>query len=245
MERRSRRTVWERVQGDRGAGLDRSCSHFGFALVFAWAASLLIHRAALKALVRGDEFWLPLLTRTRRLFQLALTLLALAFAADLVALTGRGPRIFQHLLIIGFIACVTWVLKAALDIWMALHMKRYRIDVAANLLARKHLTQSRILQRVGTVLIVVVGFGAALMTIEGVRQYGVSLLASAGVAGIVVGLALQSVLRNLLAGIQIALTQPIRIDDAVIVEGEWGMSRRSPPHTSWSGSGTSAGSSCR
>jgi small-conductance mechanosensitive channel len=195
---------------------------FGFALVLAWAASLLIHRAALMALVRGDEFWLPLLTRTRRLFQLALTLLALAFATDLVALPGRGPRIVQHLLIIGFIACVTWVLKAALDIWMALHMKRYRIDVADNLLARKHLTQSRILRRVGTVLIVVVGFGAALMTIEGVRQYGVSLLASAGVAGIVVGLALQSVLRNLLAGIQIALTQPIRIDDAVIVEGEWG-----------------------
>jgi hypothetical protein len=131
-------------------------------------------------------------------------------------------RFLQHLLIIGFIACISWVLKTALDIWMALHLKRYRLDVEDNLLARKHLTQSRILQRVGTVMIVVVGFGAALMTIEGVRQYGVSLLASAGVAGIVVGLALQSVLRNLLAGIQIALTQPIRIDDAVIVEGEWG-----------------------
>lgn len=60
------------------------------------------------------------------------------------------------------------------------------------------------------------------MTIEGVRQYGVSLLASAGAAGIVVGLALQPLLKNLFAGIQLALTQPIRIDDAVIVEGEWG-----------------------
>jgi small-conductance mechanosensitive channel len=64
--------------------------------------------------------------------------------------------------------------------------------------------------------------GAALMTIDGVRQYGVSLLASAGVAGIVIGLALQPVLKNLLAGIQLAVTQPIRIDDALLVEGEWG-----------------------
>jgi ferritin-like metal-binding protein YciE/small-conductance mechanosensitive channel len=195
---------------------------FGLALALAWAAAKLIHRAIMRMLVRGNEFWVPLVTRTRRPFQLALTLLALNFAASHIALPYAGVRFLQHLLIIGFIACVSWMLKAALDIWMALHMKRYRIDVEDNLLARKHLTQSRILQRVGTVMIVVVGFGAALMTIEGVRQYGVSLLASAGVAGIVVGLALQSVLRNLLAGIQIALTQPIRIDDAVIVEGEWG-----------------------
>ena len=60
------------------------------------------------------------------------------------------------------------------------------------------------------------------MTFDGVRQYGVSLLASAGAAGIVVGLAIQPVLTNLVAGIQLAITQPIRLDDAVIVENEWG-----------------------
>ena len=61
-----------------------------------------------------------------------------------------------------------------------------------------------------------------MMTFDAVRQYGVSLLASAGVAGIVIGLALQPVLKNLFAGIQLAITQPIRIDDALLVEGEWG-----------------------
>lgn len=60
------------------------------------------------------------------------------------------------------------------------------------------------------------------MTFDGVRQYGVSLLASAGAAGLVVGLALQPVLKNIFAGIQLAVTQPIRIDDALLVEGEWG-----------------------
>src|SRR5579863_2728245 len=60
------------------------------------------------------------------------------------------------------------------------------------------------------------------MTLPAVRQYGVSLFASAGAAGIVVGLAARPVLSNLLAGIQIAMTQPIRVEDSVVVEGEWG-----------------------
>ena len=68
----------------------------------------------------------------------------------------------------------------------------------------------------------IVTVGLALMTISGFRQWGVSLLASAGVVGIIAGLALQPILTNMVAGIQIALTQPIRIDDAVIVENEWG-----------------------
>ena len=80
----------------------------------------------------------------------------------------------------------------------------------------------RILQRVGMTLILVITVAAMLMTFDQVRQYGVSLLASAGAAGIVVGLALQPLLKNLVAGIQLAVTQPIRLDDAVIVEGEWG-----------------------
>ena len=78
------------------------------------------------------------------------------------------------------------------------------------------------LLRAVDVLVVLVTFGAALMTFEPVRQYGVSLFASAGVAGIVAGLAARPVLSNLFAGVQLAMTQPIRIDDAVIVEGEWG-----------------------
>lgn len=195
---------------------------FTLALVVSWVAGFLIYRLVMKALARIDAFWLELVSRTRGPVQMALMIIALGVASNAAAIPWRGAAVMQHLLLLGFIACITWVLKTALDIWIALHLKRYRLDVEDNLLARKHVTQSRILQRVGTILIFAVGFGAALMTIEGVRQYGISLLASAGAAGIVLGLALQSVLRNLLAGIQIALTQPIRIDDAVIVEGEWG-----------------------
>ncbi|KJZ30067.1 mechanosensitive ion channel protein MscS, partial [Paracoccus sp. S4493] len=136
--------------------------------------------------------------------------------------TVEETATLRHVLLLCFIACMTLVARTALQIWVALHLRRFRIDVEDNLLARKHVTQSRILQQVGSLLIVAVGISAALMSFDSVRQYGVSLLASAGAAGLVVGLALQPVLRNLFAGIQLAITQPIRIDDAVIVEGEWG-----------------------
>lgn len=195
---------------------------FAFALILSWSVGTLIYRYAIRMLTRADGYWLETVARTRGPVQMAMILFALSVATNVADLHWRGAAIMQHLLLVGLIACLTWILKTALDIWVALHLKRYRIDVEDNFLARKHITQSRILQRVGTVLIIAVGVGAALMTIEGVRQYGISLLASAGAAGIVIGLALQSVLRNLLAGIQIAVTQPIRIDDAVIVEGEWG-----------------------
>ena len=101
-------------------------------------------------------------------------------------------------------------------------MLRFRIDVADNLLARKHVTQVRVLVRVLDTVIVLVTVGFALMTFETVRQYGVSLFASAGVAGIVAGLAAQPVLSNLIAGVQLAVTQPIRLEDAVTVENEYG-----------------------
>ena len=88
--------------------------------------------------------------------------------------------------------------------------------------ARKHITQVQILHRAATTLVVVVTAGAALMTFDSVREFGLSLFASAGVASIVVGLAARPVLSNLLAGVQLAITQPIRIDDTVVVEGEFG-----------------------
>ena len=112
--------------------------------------------------------------------------------------------------------------KTALHVWTTVYLRRFKLDAEDNLLARKHVTQTRILQRVGAVLILVIGLSAVLMTFDGVRQYGVSLLASAGAAGLVAGLALQPVLKNIFAGIQLAVTQPIRIDDALLVEGEWG-----------------------
>ncbi len=80
----------------------------------------------------------------------------------------------------------------------------------------------RILQRVATILLVVLTIASALMTFDPVRQYGISLFASAGAAGIILGLAARPVFTNLFAGIQIAMTQPIRVEDQVVVEGESG-----------------------
>ena len=88
--------------------------------------------------------------------------------------------------------------------------------------ARRIYTQAQLLTRMVIFGVCVIGVATALMTFPGVRQLGASLLASAGVAGIVIGFAARPVLSNLLAGIQIALTQPIRLEDVVIVEGEWG-----------------------
>ena len=95
-------------------------------------------------------------------------------------------------------------------------------DLADNLRARRILTQARVLSRTVNFLIGLLGVSMALMSFPAVRHLGTSLLASAGVAGLVVGLAAKSVLGNLLAGVQLALTQPIRYDDVLIVQGQWG-----------------------
>jgi small-conductance mechanosensitive channel len=95
-------------------------------------------------------------------------------------------------------------------------------QAADNLRARKLETQFRILRRFLDVVIVVLAAAAVLVQFDGFRQFGRGLLASAGIASIVLGLAAQKTLGNLIAGIQIAITQPIRIDDVVVVEDEWG-----------------------
>jgi small-conductance mechanosensitive channel len=109
-----------------------------------------------------------------------------------------------------------------MHIGAAICLRRYRLDSEDNLLARKHNTQVRVLLRSADVLLIIITVGAMLMTLPEVRQYGISLLTSAGVAGIVVGLAARPVLSNLFAGVQIAMAQPIRIEDGVVVEGEFG-----------------------
>jgi small-conductance mechanosensitive channel len=120
------------------------------------------------------------------------------------------------------IVLIGWGLITAVDMTAEVYLRRFRLDVADNLLARKHLTQIRVLTRTVNTLLIIATIGAALMTFDSVRQYGVSLFASAGVAGLVAGLAARPVLSNLFAGIQIAMTQPIRLDDGVVVEGEYG-----------------------
>jgi small-conductance mechanosensitive channel len=197
-------------------------------IVFAAAvlAALLVHWLIFRVLNRLAEnralFWRSLVQRGRRPARFAILVFALSVAAGVAPMSPTQTSVMQHVLLVAFIGLLGWLSGIALGIWATLYLRHYQLDVENNLLARKHTTQMRILQRVAMILIVVITIAAMLMTFDQVRQYGVSLLASAGAAGIVVGLALQPLLKNLVAGIQLAITQPIRIDDAVIVEGEWG-----------------------
>ncbi|MET0748130.1 MAG: mechanosensitive ion channel domain-containing protein [Rhizobium sp.] len=199
----------------------------GFVLIVgAVAIGLLVHRLLYNMLTRlvasWDLFWRSLISRTERPARFAIVVAALTFAVSVAPLTDMQVSLLRHVLLICFVALVAWMSKTAVHIWMTVYLRRFKLDAEDNLLARKHVTQSKIMQRIADLLIVILAIAAALMTFEPVRQYGVSLLASAGVAGIVLGLALQPVLKNLFAGIQLAITQPIRIDDALLVEGEWG-----------------------
>ncbi|AHL75662.1 mechanosensitive ion channel protein MscS [Stutzerimonas stutzeri] len=142
----------------------------------------------------------------------------LAAASDELALMDAARRI-TTLLIIG---CFTWLaLRLLRGVEHAVRLKN-PVDVTDNLRARQIQTQSRVLLRTLGFFILLIGAAGMLMTFPAARQFGASLLASAGLAGLAVGFAARPVLANLIAGIQIAITQPIRMDDVVIVENEWG-----------------------
>ena len=134
----------------------------------------------------------------------------------------RGIDGVRHLNALLLLAACTWLLVRALRGLGEGVIARHRFDVADNLEARRIHTQTRVLARTGMVVVVIAGLAMMLMTFPGARQVGASLLASAGVAGLVAGIAARPVFSNLIAGLQIALAQPIRIDDVLIVEGEWG-----------------------
>ncbi|MCK5176467.1 MAG: mechanosensitive ion channel [Candidatus Aenigmarchaeota archaeon] len=100
--------------------------------------------------------------------------------------------------------------------------RRYDVSVKDNLEQRKVLTQIDFVERIIVAVLLIIGFCVILMNFEGAKKLGTSLMASAGLAGIMIGFAAQKTLSNLIAGFQIAFTQPFRLDDVVIVEGEWG-----------------------
>lgn len=163
-----------------------------------------------------------LLTRTKGPLLLALIVFALSIAVPLAPIRPITAVLISRLLHVAFIALMGWIAITATQILVQLYLRRFRLDVEDNLLARKHVTQVRILKRAADILVVLITVGAALMSFDSVRQYGVSLFASAGVAGLAIGLAARPLLSNLIAGVQIAVAQPIRLDDVVFLEGEYG-----------------------
>ncbi len=128
----------------------------------------------------------------------------------------------RHALGICLIVATAWLLIAMVDVVEAVLGYRYSSEVADDLAVRRVRTQVQVLRRIIVMMIVVVTIAGVLMTFPSIRHIGESLFASAGLAAVVAGFAARTMLSNLLAGVQIALTQPIRLEDVVIVEGEWG-----------------------
>ena len=159
---------------------------------------------------------------SRKPVKLILPLLAAVVMLPTLPLTRAVLGPLRHVVGLGLIAATAWLCVSLLGVLDDAVARKFRIDVKDNLSARRVQTQVRVLQRIAVAVIVIVTASIMLMTFPTIRQVGTSLLASAGLAGLVLGLAARSTLENLLAGVQVALTEPIRIDDVVIVEGEWG-----------------------
>ncbi|QYA26826.1 mechanosensitive ion channel [Gramella sp. MT6] len=152
---------------------------------------------------------------------LACLLAQIAVISDIFIFEAT-KTIVGHISIIGIIFSIAWFLILLFKVVKKRMLRKYDVGSADNLKARKVYTQYMILENIVIFIIVILAIGIALMSFDSIRSIGVSVLTSAGIAGIIIGLAAQKAIGTLLAGIQIAVTQPIRLDDVVIVEGEWG-----------------------
>lgn len=165
----------------------------------------------------------PILLKKANFPALTLTIIfGITLALPLTNLEVYLTPSLRHILSILIIFFTAWLLIQSIAIGRAVILSRFEIESQDNLRARKVYTQLRILERIMIFLIILISIGIILMTFDTIRQIGVSLLASAGLAGIIIGFAAQKAIATMLAGFQIAITQPIRIDDVVIVDGEWG-----------------------
>jgi len=149
-------------------------------------------------------------------------LLVVRVVGKLPSVEPYVPEAAKHALALILIGLVAWLLIRATNVFEDYVAARFDVGVKDNLRARKIHTQFRVLRRIAIIVVGILAFGTMLMTFDRVRQLGTTILASAGVVGIVVGMAAQRTIATFIAGIQIAITQPIRVDDVVIVENEWG-----------------------
>ena len=150
----------------------------------------------------------------------------IATVAAVAVLITAGSRDFgsgwRRAAVIAVIATACWLIVRVLVVGEKTLLGRLRVDVEDNRRVRRARTQVTLLRRVLAAVVIVLGIAACLMTFPELRTFGASLLASAGLAGIVAGLAAQTTLANMFAGLQLAFTDAVRIDDVVVVEGEWG-----------------------
>jgi small-conductance mechanosensitive channel len=198
------------------------------AVLGAIVVALVVHRLLVVLVARAAQrskhkaIWAIFLRRCQRPAAFVLPLLGILMVLPSSAIPDDIERGLERLVSILTIAAVTWGAIVVLGIWADISNVRRHVDLADNLRARQIETRVAILHRTLVTIAVIVGVGTILMTFPNVRAVGTTLLASAGIAGLAAGFAARPIFENLVAGVQIAFTQPIRIDDVVIVEKEWG-----------------------
>ncbi|KQR17805.1 mechanosensitive ion channel protein MscS [Cellulomonas sp. Leaf334] len=187
------------------------------AYLTATLLAVLVRRLARRSSVAAD-----LTRRSRKPMRAVLLVVAVWIALRLSTDPSDWTRTVEHVLLIAFIITVAWLIGSLAFVLEDAALQRYRIDVADNRHARRVRTQVQVLRRITVAVLVLCAIAAILLTFPSARTLGASLLASAGLISIVAGLAAQSSLANVFAGLQLAFTDAIRVDDVVVVADEWG-----------------------
>ncbi|PTQ08545.1 hypothetical protein CLG96_15195 [Sphingomonas oleivorans] len=189
------------------------------ALIAHWMAVRILTRIVRRTQGMADDL---VIARIAAPLRWIFVVVALSAGRRVIPIGDWADRLWTQLS--GFIlpALFGWGLIAMVGAFRDVVELRADISMADNLRARRHRTRVSILSRIAIFVILFFTLSAMLLSIPGVRNVGVTLMASAGIAGLVVGAAAQPALKNLIAGVQMAFTEPIRIDDVVIIAGEWG-----------------------
>jgi small-conductance mechanosensitive channel len=202
----------------------------------AWAAGILAAAIVVALIVRSIAFAVlkrvtqhkgtllgqSLVRHGQRPSRWILPFLAILAVVPGLPLPQAVNTALEHIAGLGLIAAVAWLAILLIAVTSDIMAGRYRIDVADNLVARRIQTQFQVVHRIAIILVVVVAVSIMLMTFPAIKHIGISILASAGVVSLVIGMAMKDTLANLIAGVQIAFAQPFRIGDAVVIENEWG-----------------------
>jgi small-conductance mechanosensitive channel len=190
------------------------------------AAGLALQKLITGFLHRRPATWHPfgkhVWASTRGLMRFMLVLFALSVTLPLMHLPHDVRDDVRRIFLALFVVQLGWIIAVIANVAMDRYVFSLKIDVVDNLHARRAMTQMRIVRQAINVMIGTLTVGFALMSFDSVRQFGISLFASAGVAGIVAGLAARPLFENLIAGLQLAFTQPLRLGDAVVINNEFG-----------------------
>lgn len=193
------------------------------AIVMGLVAHWILFRTLRHATQRRPSILLnSFIKHSRKPSLLFLPFFALVAVLPAAHLPQNADIIVQRLAGLGLIAAIGWAATLFTGIVVDLMAARFRADVRESEASRRVNTQLQMIHRMAAILIFIVTLSVMLMTFPEIKHVGISLLASAGLAGLVIGTAMKGSLSSLIAGVQIAFTQPIRLDDAVVVEGEWG-----------------------